>query len=80
MPSRNTRYSFGLASSGSLCSELRSPQRIITPVNANTKKMIQNPSQMFRQTAVKSSIVVNMAVMKKSNPASAEPTIFFITF
>jgi len=73
------RYSFGLVSSRSLCSEFRSPQRIKTPAKAKTKKMRQNPSQIFRQRMVKSSIVVNMAVMKKSNPASAEAAIFVIT-
>ena len=71
--------SFAFASSGSLCSELRSPQRIKTPDSANRKKTRQNPSQTFRQKLLKSSIVVNIAVMKKSKPASAEPTIFVIT-
>ena len=45
----NACYSFGFASSGSLCSELRSPQRIKTPLSDTTKKARQNPNQMFRQ-------------------------------
>jgi hypothetical protein len=78
-PTPNRRYPLGGASSGSLCSELRSPQRIKTPASANTKKTRQNPNQMFLQTNDKSSIVVNMAVTKNSNPNTVENTIFFNT-
>src|SRR4029077_8883633 len=72
-PTPNRRY-LGGASSGSLCSELRSPQRIKTPISDTTKKTRQNTNQMFLQTSDKSSIVVNMAVTKNSNPNSAENT------
>src|SRR5277367_4808192 len=58
-PTPNHRYALGGASSGSLCSELRSPQRIKTPISDKIKKTRQNPNQMLLQTGDKSSIVVN---------------------
>src|SRR5208337_1268591 len=75
----SSQLSFGLASSGLLCSELRSPQRIKTAPKATTKKVMQNPNQTLRQKIGKSSMVVNMAKSKKSRPASVEIAILINT-
>jgi hypothetical protein len=73
------QLSFDLASSGLLCSELRSPQRIKTPATAATKKAIQSPNQTFLQKIGKSSMVANTAHSKKSSPASVEIAILINT-
>src|SRR5271165_4928224 len=75
----SSQLSFGLASSGLLCSELRSPQRTKTAAKATTKKVMQNPNQTLRQKIGKSSMVVNMAKSKKSRPANVEIAILINT-